>query len=91
MYLVERVDRYLHAQKSPSMLIGDRENETIAGKFAEKLSHYRTDGTKFEYQTNVRSLIRRIRRKFSAVDTGFSEIKNVPDVGYAWRDPQSSP
>ena len=43
------------------------------------------------YQTNVRSLIKRIRRKFSAVDTGFSEIKNVPDVGYIWRDPQSSP
>ena len=31
-------------------LIGDRENETVPGKFAEKLSHYRTDVTQYEQQ-----------------------------------------
>ena len=30
------------------------------------------------YYTNVRSLMKRIRRKFLAVDSGFSEIRNVP-------------
>jgi hypothetical protein len=51
MYLVERVDLYLRTQESPGMLIGDRENETVAGKFAEKLSH-RTDGTQYELDSN---------------------------------------
>ena len=38
------------------------------------------------YNTNVRSLLKRIRRKFLAVDPGFSEIENLPGVGYRWRD-----
>ena len=40
------------------------------------------------HNTNVRSLMKRIRRKFLAVDPGFSEIENLPGVGYRWRDPQ---
>ena len=37
------------------------------------------------YNANVRSLLKRIRRKFLAVDPGFSEIENLPTVGYRWR------
>ena len=40
------------------------------------------------YIANVRALVKRIRRKFVTVDSGFSEIVNVPRVGYRWRDPQ---
>jgi two-component system response regulator ChvI len=40
------------------------------------------------YQNNVRSIVKRIRRKFLAVDPSFSEIKNVQGVGYSWLDPQ---
>jgi two-component system response regulator ChvI len=40
------------------------------------------------YLTNVRSIMRRIRKKFSAVDPGFSAIKNVRNVGYRWVDLQ---
>ena len=36
------------------------------------------------YTTNVRSLVKRIRRKFVAVDPGFSEIENVHKIGYRW-------
>lgn len=39
------------------------------------------------YNTNVRSLVKRIRRKFLAVDPEFSEIENLQGVGYRWRDP----
>jgi two-component system response regulator ChvI len=39
------------------------------------------------YNTNVRSLMKRIRRKFLAVDPGFVEIENLQNVGYRWRDP----
>jgi two-component system response regulator ChvI len=39
------------------------------------------------YTTNVRSFVKRIRRKFLAVAPGFSAIKNVPRVGYRWLYP----
>lgn len=39
------------------------------------------------YRTNVRSLLKRIRRKFLAIDPGFSEIENEPGLGYRWRQP----
>ena len=41
------------------------------------------------YTINVRSLIKRIRKKFLAIDPRFSQIKNVHGVGYRWLDPQS--
>jgi two-component system response regulator ChvI len=37
------------------------------------------------FETNVRSLLKRIRRKFLAVDPGFSAIENAHGVGYRWR------
>jgi two-component system response regulator ChvI len=43
---------------------------------------------KHGYSTNVRSLVKRIRRKFVAVDPGFSEIENVHKFGYRSVDPQ---
>ena len=46
-------------------------------------------GGEYGYKTNVRSIMKRIRRKFLAIDSDFSEIRNVTDVGYLWRDPRS--
>jgi two-component system, OmpR family, response regulator ChvI len=40
------------------------------------------------HNTNVRSLLKRIRKKFLAVDPGFAEIKNLQGVGYCWREVQ---
>jgi two-component system response regulator ChvI len=37
------------------------------------------------YRTNVRSSIKRIRRKFCKVDSTFSEIQNSQSRGYRWR------
>jgi two-component system, OmpR family, response regulator ChvI len=37
------------------------------------------------YRINVRSSIRRIRRKFCEVDSTFSEIQNSQSRGYRWR------
>ena len=39
------------------------------------------------HHTNVRSLVKRIRRKFVRIDPGFSEIQNQAHVGYRWRRP----
>lgn len=37
------------------------------------------------YRTNVRSMIKRIRRKFETIDPDFAEIENYPGFGYRWR------
>jgi two-component system response regulator ChvI len=39
------------------------------------------------YNTNVRSLLKRIRAKFQAIDPDFVAIENEQGVGYRWRDP----
>lgn len=37
------------------------------------------------YWTNVRSMIRRVRRKFQAIDSDFAEVENSSGFGYRWR------
>ena len=41
------------------------------------------------YLVNVRSAVKRIRKKFLALDPAFGEIENIAAVGYAWRSPPS--
>jgi len=42
---------------------------------------YGTDG----YRTNVRTFIKRIRKKFRSIDDGFRCIENYASHGYRWR------
>ncbi|MBY0324580.1 MAG: winged helix-turn-helix domain-containing protein [Reyranella sp.] len=43
------------------------------------------------HHVNVRSMVKRIRKKFLAIDPGFAEIENVESAGYLWRDPARAP
>lgn len=43
------------------------------------------------YRSNVRSTVKRIRRKFMAIDSNFSEIVNHAGVGYSWQKLDASP
>ena len=43
---------------------------------------YGTDG----YKANVRSFIKRIRKKFREIDDEFEHIENYPGFGYRWRN-----
>ncbi|KLN62637.1 response regulator [Kiloniella spongiae] len=43
---------------------------------------YGTDG----YKANVRSFIKRIRKKFREIDDDFEHIENYPGFGYRWRN-----
>ena len=36
------------------------------------------------YEVNVRAIMKKIRRKFAAVDEGFNHIWNIMNVGYLW-------
>lgn len=51
--------------------------------YAGFMAGYGTDG----YLVNVRSAMKRIRKKFLKLDPGFGEIENFAAVGYAWRRP----
>ena len=55
--LLERINRYLVEEEDTGVLIGDRENEVISGKFSEKVSHYREWGTRFAYGTELTNLV----------------------------------
>jgi hypothetical protein len=47
------------------------------------------EGTK-GYQTNVRSLIKRIRQKFCEIDDTFDAIENHRGFGYRWQTPDDA-
>jgi two-component system response regulator ChvI len=38
------------------------------------------------YRANVRAAIKRIRKKFAAIDPAFDALKNYPGFGYRWID-----
>ena len=39
------------------------------------------------YRANVRTVIKRIRNKFRAIDPAFDEIESYTGFGYCWRKP----
>jgi DNA-binding response OmpR family regulator len=43
------------------------------------------------YKTNVRSFVKRIRRKFEGLDAQWDEIENYPGFGYRWKKVDVSP
>ncbi len=51
--------------------------------YAGFLAGFGSDG----YLVNVRSALKRIRKKFLALDPAFAEIENFAAVGYCWRKP----
>ncbi len=54
--------------------------DLVRGK--DFIAGYGPDG----YRSNVRSFIKRIRKKFREVDAEFDHIDNYPGFGYRWRD-----
>lgn len=42
------------------------------------------------YRINVRALIKKIRKRFRAIDPAFDEIENAPGRGYRWRHQRQS-
>ena len=54
--------------------------DLVRGK--DFIAGYGPDG----YRSNVRSFIKRIRKKFREVDPDFDHIDNYPGFGYRWRE-----
>lgn len=69
-------------------LLTSRTEEYVSPRDIYDCMHYAgfIGGTGEEgYRTNVRSAIRRIRRKFQALDPGFDAIATLAVEGYQWR------
>lgn len=43
------------------------------------------------FRTNVRSMVKRIRNKFRAIDPQFCQIENFSAFGYRWREEEADP
>ena len=93
MFFVERVEQYLRANKTPGMLIGDRENERVSKQFSETLSHYREYGTSYQFGMELTHLIDTVH----FTDSHHSRMLQLADL-YVWllqlcinSDPEAHP
>ena len=79
MFLCERANDFVKANKALGMLIGDRENDRHAARFASTLSSYRANGTDFEYGRKIQSLVDSVHFTHSHL----SRFLQLADV-YVW-------
>jgi len=79
MFFIERVEGFLVSRKQPGILIGDRENDKVSGVFAESLSHYRENGTSYQFGMELKHLIDTVH----FTDSHHSRMLQLADV-YAW-------
>jgi hypothetical protein len=57
MFFCERADRLAKDKKTIGMLIGDRESDQFAERYATALSDYRVDGTDFAFGRDITNLV----------------------------------
>lgn len=57
MFLCERANDWVRAQKSIGMLIGDRESDKHAARYAGSLSGYKARGTDFAFGREIKNLV----------------------------------
>lgn len=57
MYFVERVEKYLQAKKSPGLLIGDKDSDSVSSSYAKNLARYRAQGTPYHFGIELKNLI----------------------------------
>jgi two-component system response regulator ChvI len=72
-------------------LLASHKGEVMTYRAIYDTAHYQgfvAGSGEHGHNTNVRSLLKRIRKKFLAVDPDFAEIENEQGVGYRWRAPQ---
>jgi len=79
MYLCERANDFVKAKKSLGMLLGDRENDQHAARYASILSKYRQKGTDFAYGREINCLVDSVHFSHSHL----SRFLQLADV-YVW-------
>lgn len=79
MFLCERANNLVSAQKSLGLLIGDRESDSAADRYARTLSGYRARGTDFAFGQNIHNLVDSVHFTHSHL----SRLLQLADV-YTW-------
>lgn len=79
MFLCERANDLLKANKSLGMLIGDRESDRHAERFSSTLSGYKAKGTEFAYGRDIKHLVDSVHFTHSHL----SRFLQLADT-YAW-------
>jgi hypothetical protein len=79
MFFCERSNDLCRAHGSMGMLIGDRESDRVAERYAVSLSGYRAEGTDFEYGRNIENLVDSVHFTHSHL----SRFLQLADV-YTW-------
>lgn len=79
MFLCERANDFVKSKKALGMLIGDRENDRHAERFASTLSNYRAEGTDFMFGRQIQNLVDSVHFTHSHL----SRFLQLADV-YVW-------
>ncbi len=79
MFLCERANDWVRAQKSIGMLIGDRESDRHASRFATTLSGYKARGTDFAFGREIKNLVDSVH----FTQSHLSRFLQLADV-YVW-------
>jgi Protein of unknown function (DUF3800) len=79
MFLCERANSLMRANKSLGMLIGDRENDRYAEKYSVTLSQYREKGTDYQFGGPITNLFESVHFTHSHL----SRFLQLADM-YAW-------
>jgi Protein of unknown function (DUF3800) len=79
MFLCERANSYVRGKKTLGMLIGDRESDLHASRFATTLSQYRASGTDFAFGQEIQNLVDSVH----FTQSHLSRFLQLADV-YTW-------
>ena len=79
MFLCERANDLVKSNGSLGMLIGDRENDRVADRYARTLSGYRAKGTDFAFGRDIDNLVDSVHFSHSHL----SRFLQLADV-YTW-------
>jgi hypothetical protein len=79
MFFCEKVDELMRQKRDLGMLIGDRENDRVAEKYATILSQYRASGTKLALKRDILRLVDSVHFTHSHL----SRFLQLADI-YTW-------
>ena len=79
MFLCERANSYVRGKRALGMLIGDRESDHHAARFATTLSQYRANGTEFAFGQEIKNLVDSVH----FTQSHLSRFLQLADV-YTW-------
>lgn len=79
MFFCERANDLVRSHRALGMLIGDRENDSVADRYAMTLAGYKAKGTEFAFGRDIRNLVDSVHFSHSHL----SRFIQLADV-YTW-------